>query len=85
VKENTKHTQDTKFKISESMKRAWAAAQSVPDPEAPRGASDTSIDETACTRWLSSLSDDEFYSFCIKNIVKRFTGLHKDRKTREPA
>lgn len=85
MQKGNKHNANTKLQISESMKRAWSAAQSAPVAEAPRSASDTSIDDTACTLWLGSLSDDEFYSFCMKNIVTRFTGLHKVRKTREPA
>lgn len=60
MKDGTKHKQDTKFKISESMKRAWATS-----------GSDRPIDETAVTTWVNGLTPEAFDDFVRRIILPR--------------
>lgn len=66
------HNDNTKNKISESMKVAWQRVQSNPASEASRRSSPASVDETAVIGWLNALDDTQFYKFAAQHIARRF-------------
>jgi hypothetical protein len=71
------HNDDTKTKISASMKDAWRRVQSSNGAPAPSddGQGPPVIDETAVIGWLNTLDDSRYYAF-VKSLVSRYREIH---------
>ena len=73
------HNDDTKTKISASMKDAWRRVQSSNGAPAPSddGQGPPVIDETAVIGWLDGLGDRDFKRWVRDNIVARYQRIPK--------
>jgi len=73
------HNDDTKTKISASMKDAWRRVQSSNGAPAPSadGQGPPVIDETAVIGWLNRLGDRDFKRWVRDNIVPRYQRIPK--------
>ena len=73
------HNDDTKTKISQSMKDAWRRVQSSNGAPAPSadGQGPPVIDETAVIGWLNGLGDRDFKRWVRDNIVARYQRIPK--------
>jgi hypothetical protein len=73
------HSDDTKTKISASMKDAWRRVQSSNGAPAPSadGQGPPAIDENAVIGWLNGLSDRDFKRWVRDNIVARYQRIPK--------
>ena len=73
------HNDDTKTKISASMKDAWRRVQSSNGAPATSadGQGPPVIDETAVIGWLNGLGDRDFKRWVRDNIVARYQRIPK--------
>jgi len=72
-----RHRDDTKTKLSQSMRDAWRRVQSSNGAPAPSadGQGPPVIDETAVIGWLDALDDSRYYAF-VKSLVPRYREIH---------
>jgi hypothetical protein len=73
------HNDDTKTKISASMKDAWRRVQSSNGAPAPSddGQGPPVIDETAVIGWLNTLDDTRFQEFLKRYAVPRVNRIRE--------
>lgn len=73
MQKGSRHTNETKQRVSQSMRDAWARVQSAPVV----GEESSPLTLHDVTRWIEGLGDGEFLEFTKKYIIPRVTILKK--------
>jgi hypothetical protein len=74
-----RHSDDTKTKLSQSMRDAWRRVQSSNGAPAPSadGQGPPVMDETAVQGWLDALDDTRFQEFLKRYAVPRVNRIRE--------